>query len=147
MGFHDYFSSGAVNVRSTASGTFINTETNGTAAAYPAFNHEYHAAVFVGTIANDGTILVFAADAATPVGTALIGTVNVGSSNGLGVYEFKSDVLTGIGTQYTHWTAQVKVNAGGTWRGGLLLIDHAPRSAGTTPAANGIASLGTRYYE
>ena len=56
MGFHDLFSSGGVNVRAIASGTFINTETNGTAAAYPAFNHEYHAAVFVGSIGNDGTI-------------------------------------------------------------------------------------------
>lgn len=146
MAFHDFFSSGAVNVRAVASGTFINTETNGTAAAYPAFNHEYHAAVFVGTIANDGTILVFGADAATPVGTALLGTVNVGSSNGLGVFEFKTDTLTNLGTQYTHWTAQIKVNAGGTWRGALLLQDHQPRNAGTTPAANGIASLGTLYY-
>ena len=146
MGAHDLFSSGNVNVRSIASGTFLNTETNGTAAAYPAFNHEYHAAVFVGSIGNDGTILVFAADGATPVGTALVGTVNVGSSNGLGVFEFKTDTLTSLGTQYTHWTAQIKVNAGGTWRGGLLLLDHAPRTAGTTPAANGIASLGTLYY-
>ena len=146
MGAHDLFSSGNVNVRSIASGTFLNTETNGTAAAYPAFNHEYHAAVFVGSIGNDGTILVFAADGATPVGTALVGTVNVGSSNGLGVFEFKTDTLTNLGTQYTHWTAQIKVNAGGTWRGGLLLLDHAPRNAGTTPAANGIASLGTLYY-
>jgi len=146
MGAHDLFSSGNVNVRAIASGTFLNTETNGTAAAYPAFNHEYHAAVFVGSIGNDGTILVFAADGATPVGTALVGTVNVGSSNGLGVFEFKTDTLTSLGTQYTHWTAQIKVNAGGTWRGGLLLLDHAPRTAGTTPAANGIASLGTLYY-
>jgi len=146
MGAHDLFSSGNVTVRAIASGTFLNTETNGTAAAYPAFNHEYHAAVFVGSIGNDGTILVFAADGATPVGTALVGTVNVGSSNGLGVFEFKTDTLTNLGTQYTHWTAQIKVNAGGTWRGGLLLLDHAPRTAGTTPAANGIASLGTLYY-
>ena len=146
MGAHDLFSSGNVTVRSIASGTFLNTETNGTAAAYPAFNHEYHAAVFVGSIGNDGTILVFAADGATPVGTALVGTVNVGSSNGLGVFEFKTDTLTNLGTQYTHWTAQIKVNAGGTWRGVLLLLDHAPRTAGTTPAANGIASLGTLYY-
>lgn len=146
MGYHDWFKSGDVQVRAPQSGTFINTETNGTAAAYFAGDYEYHAAVFVGTIAQTGTLFVFGAkDASATSPLALGSVVASATANGLVAFEFKTDTLTNLGTDYTHWTAQLKVDAAGTWRGGLLLLDHGARSKGTTAAAIGVSYLGTLY--
>jgi hypothetical protein len=141
MGYHDWFKSGDVNVRSNMSGTFINVENAGTAAFYDAGNYEYHAAVFVGTLGNVGTLFVYAAKDASATGKAALGSVIAGSSNGLVAFEFKTDVLTNLGTDFTHWTAGVKVENGGTWAGGLLLLDHGARTKGTTSAAVGVATL------
>lgn len=144
-GYHDFFKSGDVQVRAPQSGTFINEQTNGTAAAYFAGDYEYHAAVFAGTLANTGTIFVFGAKDASATSPRALGSVVAGSGNGLAVFEFKTDTLTNLGTDYTHWTAQLKVDSGGTWRGGLLLLDHGARTKGTSAAAVGISALGTLF--
>lgn len=145
-GYHDFFKSGDFAVRSTASGTFINETFNGTAAAYYAADFEYHAAMFAGTLGQTGTLFVFGAkDASATSPLALGSVIATASANGEIAFEFKTDTLTNLGTDYTHWTAQFKVDAGGTWRGALVLMDHGARSVGTTPGAIGISYLGTLY--
>jgi hypothetical protein len=146
MGYHDFLKSGDTQWRVTQSGTFINQEVNGTAAAYFAGDYEYHAALFAGTIAQTGTLFVFGAkDASATTPLALGSVVASASANGLIAFEFKTDTLTNLGTDYTYWTAQIKVDAAGTWRGALTLFDHGARSKGTTAAAIGISYLGTLY--
>lgn len=143
---HDIFSSGAVNFSSRAMGTFINGASGGTGNPITAANHAYHAAVFFGTMANVGTLIVYGHTASTGDGTAVLGSIVSGSSNGQAVaFDFKADTLLNLGTAYTWYSAQVAVEAGGTWRGALVLMDYNSRSAGTTPAANGISALGTLY--
>jgi hypothetical protein len=146
MGYHDWFKSGDVQIRSTASGTFINETVNGTAAAYFAGDYEYHAAIFAGTLGNTGTLFVYGAKDTSATSPLVLGSVvATASANGEIVFEFKTDTLTNLGTDYTHWTSQFKVDAAGTWRGALVLLDHGARSKGTTAAAIGISYLGTLY--
>lgn len=142
---HDLFSSGAAKWTVTASGTFINGIAGGTGAPVYAGNHEYHAVAFMGTIANDGTIVVYGHTASTGDGTAQLGSVAVGSGNGIAAFDFKADTLLGLGTSYVYYSALAHVPSGGTWRGALVLIDYNALNAGTTPAANGVSTLGTLY--
>lgn len=143
---HDLFSSGAVTFTTAASGTFINGVSGGTGAPVFAGDHAYHAAAFFGTLANNGTIIVYGHTASTGDGTAVLGSVVAGSANGaVAAYDFKTDTLLGLGTAYSHYSAQISVESGGTWRGALVLIDYNSRTQGTTPTAAGIAALGTKY--
>lgn len=143
---HDLFSSGAVTFKTTASGTFINETAGGTGAPAYAGNHDYHAAVFVGTMANVGTLFVYGHTAPTGDGTTALGSIAFGSNNGaVAAFDFRTDVLTGLGTAYAYWSAQVKVQSGGTFAGALLLVDYNARSSGTSPAAVGVGALGTLY--
>jgi len=147
---HDIFSSGGVAFTTTASGTFINETAGGTGAPVFAGNHDYHAAAFFGTLGNNGSVVVYGHFNSTGGGTTTLGSVSAGSANGIAAFDFRTDALlalgtVGAGTYFTHYSAQIVVPAGGTWRGALVLVDYNARTAGTTPAAVGISALGTRY--
>jgi hypothetical protein len=57
------------------------------------------------------------------------------NSNALGTF-------TSTGTPYSYLAAGGTVEAGGTWRGALVMIGYNPRVA---PPSNGLASWGSRY--
>lgn len=130
-----------------AGGSFVNAVYAGTGTPVSAADYEYHAVAVVGTIGNVGTLFAFAHKNSSGGGTTPIGSVIFGSSNSPGVvYEVKSDTLTALGTDYTHISGQLKVEAGGTVAGVLQILSTWPRSAGTTPAANGWGAVGTSLY-
>jgi hypothetical protein len=94
--------------------------------------------------------LVFGHFNASGGGTSLLGTTIVGSAQQFAVFDLKTDTLTalgtvGVGTYYTHISAQVTTVTGGTITGTLAILSYHPRSAGTTPAAAGVNAIGTRY--
>lgn len=115
----------------------------------PAFagDYEYHAVAFFGSLGNTGTLWAYASTNAGGSNNTVIGSVIFGSSNNPAVvYEVKADTLTALntsGTTFTHIGAQISVDAGGTLYGGLVILSTWPKSAGTTPAANGWAAVGT----
>lgn len=152
MAVHDLFSSGAVAVHQfNQSGSFAPGVTDlGTGAPIYAGNHAYHAICFVGTAAGGaaavGSLVVYGATAATGDGTAVLGSVALSRGTGAQVFDLKADTLMGLGTAYTHLSAQVIVATGSVdVRGAAFVLSYHPRSAGTTPAAAGIRSLGTLY--
>ena len=125
-------------------GSAINTAKAGTGAPAYAGDYEYHAVIFAGTIGNTGTLWAFANKTSAGNGTTVIGSVIFGSTNSPAVvFEVKSDTLTAIGTDYTYISGQVSVDSGGTIQGNLFILSTWPKSAGTTPAANGWAAVGT----
>lgn len=135
-----------------ASGTFINGNFGGTASgAAPAGQYEYHTIVFLGTLANNGTINAYACTNAAGSSPNVVATLNVGSANGAGALVMvKADALNAVqggtsGTSFTHLCAAGTVEAGGTWRGALAIISTAPRSGGSV---GGIAAgaLGSALY-
>lgn len=134
-------------IKALAGGSFVNATYGGTGAPVSAADYEYHAIIVSGTLGNTGTIFAYAHTASTGDGTTVIGSIAFGSSSaGQAVFEVKSDVLTAIGTAYTHISGQVRVDAGGTVGGALFVMSTQPRSAGTTPAANGYSAVGTALY-
>lgn len=125
-------------------GSAINVFAGGTGAPVYAGDYEYHAILFVGTVGNVGTLWAYAHTNSSGGGTTVIGSVPFGSTDSPAlVYEVKSDTLTAIGTAYTHISGGITVQSGGTLTGALFVLSHQPRSAGTTPAANGYAAVGT----
>jgi hypothetical protein len=127
-----------------ASGTFINTSAVGgtIAGVVPAGQHEQHLVAFFGTLANNGTINVYACSNSGGSSPAVVATLNVGSANGAGAAVMvKSDVIGGLGS--THLAACGTVESGGTWRGALVVISHQSRSAGS---AQGLAAIGSALY-
>ncbi|HEX6293354.1 MAG TPA: hypothetical protein VFZ66_29505 [Herpetosiphonaceae bacterium] len=124
-------------------GSIVNTTLAGTAAGtVPATDYQYHAYTFAGTIGNTGTVFVYAVGAGLT--NSLLGSLVFGSSTGQGIiYEVKSDVLSSAGTGYTHFGANLKVDSGGTLGGAFFCLSTTARTAGTTPAANGYAAVGT----
>lgn len=125
-------------------GSAIALTAGGTGAPVFAGDYEYHAAIFAGTIGNTGTLFVFGHTDSTGSGTTALGSVIFGSTNAAAVvFEVKSDTLTTIGTAYNYLSTQAKVDSGGTFTGALFILSSWPRSAGTTPAANGWAAVGT----
>lgn len=134
-------------VKALASGSFVNATYGGTGAPVSAADYEYHAILAIGSFGNTGTVFAFAHKNSSGGGTTAIGSIVFGSSDfSAVVYEVKSDVLTGLGTDYTHLSGQIKVDAGGTVAGALSVISTWPRSAGTAPAANGYGAVGTALY-
>lgn len=140
MAFHNIGESALFTT--LASGTFINGNFGGTAAGVVAAGqHEQHLVVFFGTLANHGTINAYAclAGGSSP---GVVATLNVGSANGAGAAVMvKSDVIGAHGS--THLAAAGTVEAGGTWRGALVIISHQSRSAGS---AQGLAAIGSALY-
>lgn len=142
---HTLFENSRITPVLAASGTIINTTVDGTAqGTIAAADYEYHAFVYAGSVANTGTVFVYALGASQT--NAVLGSMIVGSSNGNLVYEVKSDALLAAGTGYTHLGALVKVDASGTWRGAAFWLSHQPRSVGTTPGAMGWNNVGTALY-
>lgn len=153
MAYHDLFSSGAVQISQfNQSGSFAPGVTDlGTGAPIYAGNHAYHAVCFIGTAAGGaaavGSLVVYAATASTGDGTTVLGSVALTRGTGAQVFDLKADTLTNSGTAYTHISAQLIVATGSVdVRGAAFVFSYHPRTAGTTPAAAGIRSLGTLYY-
>jgi hypothetical protein len=138
MCFHTFGENTLVNT--VASGTFINATSAGTLTPVFTGNHQYHALVFAGTIANTGTLFAYAATNAAGSNMYVLGSAVFGSSNfGAAIFEVKTDVIGGLGTvnngtsdngtYYTHFTGQVKVDSGGTATGALIVVSSQPRTA------------------
>lgn len=141
---HTLFESSRIVALPNAAGTIIATTVNGTmVGTISAQDYEYHALVYAGTVANTGTMFVYALGGG---GTTCLGSVISGSGVGNVVYEVKSDALVALGTQYNALGALIAVDAGGTWRGGAFWLSRWPRSAGTTPAACGWQTVGTSLF-
>lgn len=141
MPHHTLFEQSAITALPNAAGTLVNTTVDGTTVGTILVNtYEYNALIYAGTIANTGTMFVYALGGG---GTTVLGSVISGSGNGNCIYEVKSDALGSLGTQYNALGALIKVDSGGTWRGGAHWLQRWPRSAGTTPAAAGWQTVGT----
>ena len=127
-----------------AGGSFVGATYSGTGAPAYAADYEYHAIKFEGSVGNTGTLFAYAHNASNGGGTTLIGSVIFGSSNNPGViFEVKADTLSNYGTAYNYVSGQLKVDAGGTLAGVLSVLSTWPKTAGTTPAANGWGAVGT----
>jgi hypothetical protein len=139
-------------ITTLAAGTFINTTAVGGTAGgvVSAADYEYHAVYFAGTFANHGTINVYACENSAGSSPRLIASLPVGSGNGqyAGI-DVKSDFLgtfSNSGTNYAFLSAAGTVEAGGTWRGALVIQSQWPRTAGTTPTALGAVAYGSALY-
>lgn len=145
MPVHTLFESSAITALPNAAGTIINTTVDGTTVGTVLANtYEYNALIYAGTLANTGTMFVYALGGG---GTTVMGSVIVGASGGgNAIYEVKSDALDSFGTQYNALGALIKVDSGGTWRGGAFWLQRWPRSAGTTPSAAGWQVVGTSLF-
>lgn len=144
--YHDLFSSGAAAISARAHGSFVNATYGGTGAPVFAGRHANHAVLVTGSFGNTGTIFAYAHSASDGGGTTAIGSIVFGSGNfSAAAFDITTDTLLTIGTGYAWVSGQVKVDSGGTVAGALSIISYNARTAGTTPAANGIGALGTSY--
>lgn len=149
---HTFFENVRVTPLINAAGTIINGAAEGTAQGTITVNdYEYHAFTYVGTIANTGTVFLYALQ--TGQTNLLLGSFILGSINGNNfVWELKTDAINAAlaggtgGTAYTKLGAVITVDASGTWRGAAAWYSHQPRSAGTAPLALGWGSVGTTLY-
>lgn len=143
---HDLFSSGAAAFNALAAGSVVNAVAGGTGAPVFAGRHNNHALVAIGTFGNDGTLLAYGHNSSVGGGTAVLGSLVFGSGNySAAAIDITSDALLALGTAYAYVSGQIRIPAGGTFGGALALISYNARSAGSTPAANGIGALGTFY--
>lgn len=132
-------------------GTFISAQNaGGTAGGVVAAGaYEQHLVAFFGTLANNGTINVYACTNSGGSSPNVLATLNVGSATGAGAaIMIKSDVVNGVqggtsGTAFTHLAAAGTVETGGTWRGALVIISTQPRSA---PTSSGLAAIGSLLF-
>lgn len=146
---HTFFENVRITPLVNTAGTIIGATADGTAQGTISLgDYEYHAFVYSGTIANTGTVFVYALQ--TGQTNLLLGSFITGSINtNTFVWELKDDAINAAlaggtgGTVFTNLGALVKVDSGGTWRGGAAWFSHQPRSAGTTPLALGWGSVGT----
>ena len=142
----------STRITTLAAGTFINAGAMGGTAGgvVSAADYEYHAVVFFGTFANNGTVNVYACENSAGSSPRQIASLPVGSGNGQGVgIDIKSDFLgtfSASGTNYAWLTAAGTVESGGTWRGALAIISQWPRTAGTTTTANGLLAYGSALF-
>lgn len=144
------------NIRITpllnTAGTLVNTTADGTAQGTISLgDYERHALVYTGTIANTGTVFVYAI--ASGQTNLLLGSFVTGSISGnTFIWDVKDDAINSAlaggtgGTVYNQLGALVKVDTGGTWRGGAAWFSYQPRTAGTAPLALGYGSVGTTLY-
>lgn len=144
MPHHTLFEQSAITALPNAAGTLINTTADGTTVGTVLANtYEYNALIYAGTLANTGTVFVYALGGG---GTTVMGSIIAGSGGGNVIYEVKSDALGSFGTQYNALGGLIKVDSGGTWRGGAFWLQRWPRSAGTTPSAAGWQAVGTSLF-
>lgn len=127
-------------------GTFINGATGGTVNGAELGKFEYHSVAFVGTMANNGTLNVYACTSASGSNPFIISTLKLGSSdNTWACIDVKSSALgslnAGQGSTYTHLGAYGTVESGGTWRGALFILSTNPRQE-----IPGTTGLGTTNY-
>lgn len=144
---HTFFENVRITPLVNTAGTLINTTYDGTSiGTVQVADYDYHALVYTGTIANTGTVFLYAC--ATGQTQSVLGSFIVGSiATNQFVWEVKNDAFGALaGTLYTHLGALVKVDSGGTWRGAAAWFSHTPRSAGTTPLALGWGSVGTSLF-
>lgn len=143
---HNLFESVSITSIPNAAGTIINTTADGTTGGTVLANaYEYNALIYAGTLAQTGTMFVYALGGG---GTTVLGSVIVtATSGGNAIFEVKSDTLVNKGTQYNALGALIKVDSGGTWRGGAFWLQRQARTAGTSDAsAAGWAYVGTSLY-
>lgn len=115
-----------------SSGTFINQLTVGGTINGVVFagDYEYHMGIFVGTVGNVGTLNMYGCTNGGGSSPSLIQSLSFGSGSGVPAIEIKADVLSTLGTQYTHLTVAGTVESGGTWRGALAILSTWPRNYG-----------------
>lgn len=149
MGHDTFFENVRITPLVNTAGTIINTTVDGTTqGTITVGEYEYHTFVYAGTIANTGTVFIYGIDSTNRV----LGSFIMGSMDQSFTWELKDDAINGAllggtgGTAITKLGALVKVDSGGTWRGGAAWYSHQPRSAGTTPLALGWGSVGTTLY-
>ncbi len=132
MGVHNLGENSRWTVLS--SGTFVNQLTIGGTINGVVFagDYEYHMAVFVGTIGNNGTIAVWGCTNSGGSNPVLVQSVSFGSGSGVPAIEIKTDVLSSLaaGTQFPYITASGTVESSGTWRGALAILSTWPRNYG-----------------
>lgn len=143
---HTFFENTRITPLINASGTIVNATANGTGqGTISVYDYEYHAFVYAGSIANTGTVFLYAIGASQT--NSLLGSFIVGSMNSNFVWEVKADAFgAAAGTLYTHLGALVAVDTGGTWRGAAAWYSHMPRSVGSTSLAQGWGSVGTTLF-
>lgn len=147
MAKHTFFENTRVTPIVSTAGTLVNTTADGTAAGTVSVaDYEYHAFTYVGSIANTGTVFLYALGAGATnlnIGSFILGSISGNSF----VWEVKADAFQSVaGTAYNTLGALVKVDTGGTWRGAAAWYSHQARSAGTAPLALGWGSVGTTLY-
>lgn len=117
-----------------SSGTFINQLTIGGTinGVIYAGDYEYHMAVFVGTVSNNGTLAVWGCTNSGGSNPTLLQSISFGSGSGVPAIEFKTDALSSLtaGTQWPYFTASGTVESSGTWRGALAVLSTWPRNYG-----------------
>jgi len=117
-----------------SSGTFVNQLTIGGTAAGVIYagDFEYHMGVFVGTIANNGTLAVWGCTNSGGSNPSLLQSMTFGSGSGVPAIEFKASALSSLaaGTAWPYFTVSGTVENGGTWRGALAVLSTWPRNYG-----------------
>lgn len=129
-----------------AAGTIINGAAGGTTNGAPLGEFEYHSVVFAGTMANNGTLNVYAMTSASGSNPFIIRSLPVGSNGSAGIaVDVKSSAMgslnSGQGSVYTHLGAYGTVESGGTWRGALFIMSYNARVS--PPGTSGLAAYGT----
>lgn len=127
-------------------GTIINGANGGTVNGAPLGEFEYHSVIFAGTMANNGTLNVYGCTNAGGSNPVIVRSLPVGSNTSAGIaVDVKSSAFgslsMALGTQYTHIGAFGTVEAGGTWRGALMIISTSARV--NPPGTTGLAAYGT----
>lgn len=141
----NFFEAGRLFNFGVAAGTLINGAAGGTTNGIELGKAEYHVIGYVGTLANNGTINVYACTNAAGSSPRIVATRTVGSGDGAGAaIDIKSSAIGSLnattGTTYTHLGAYATVEAGGTWRGALFGLSYNLRVA--PPGTTGLVSGG-----
>lgn len=147
VNIRNLFEAAKITVFTNAAGTIVNGAAGGTQNGAPLGEFEYHSVVYAGTMANNGTLNVYACTA--PGGSSnpvIIRSLPVGSNGSAAIaVDVKSSAMgsltSALGTPYTHIGAYGTVESGGTWRGALFIISTHARIA--PPGTTGLAAYGT----
>lgn len=146
MSMRNLFEEARIIAFPTAAGTIINGAAGGTINGAELGKFEYHSVIYAGTMANNGTLNVYACTDAAGANPRVIRSLGVGSNNSAAIaVDVKSSALgslsASVGTTFTHLGAYGTVEAGGTWRGALMIISTNARTE--PPGTTGLASYGT----
>lgn len=141
----NFFEEGNISAM-LAAGTFINGAFGGTVNGAPLARAEYHSVVWLGTLANNGTLNVYGCTNSAGSNPVIVKSLPFGSSNSPAVaVDVKTSALgslsAALGTTYTHLGAYGTVESGGTVRGALFIMSYAQRTL--PPGTTGLAAYGT----